>query len=42
MRGLGGLLDCLDAQHHVVCPVCVPPGRGDCLCVFAPCLPSSM
>ena len=34
MRGLGGLLDCLDAQHHVVCPVCVPRGRGDCLCVF--------
>ena len=42
MRGLGGLLDCLDAQHHVVCPVCVPPGREDCLCVFAPCFPSSM
>ena len=39
MRGLGGLLDCLDAQHHVVCPVCVPPGRGDCLCVFALCFP---
>ena len=31
MRGLGGLLDCLGAQHHVVCPVCVPPGRGDSL-----------
>ena len=30
----GGLLDCLDAQHHVVCPVYVPPGRGDCFCVF--------
>ena len=42
MRGLGGLLDCLDAQHHVVCPVCVPPGRGDCLCVFALCFPPSM
>ena len=42
MRGLGGFLDCLDAQHHVVCPVCVPPGRGDCLCVFVPCFPSSM
>ena len=39
MRGLGGLLDCLDAQHHVVCPVCVPPGRGDCLCVFASVFP---
>ena len=34
MRGLGGLLDCLDAQHHVVCPVYVPPRRGDCLCFF--------
>ena len=42
MRGLGGLLDCLDAQHHVVCPVCVPPGRGDCLCVFGLCFPPSM
>ena len=39
MRGLGGLLDRLDAQQHVVCPVCVPPGRGDCLCVFALCFP---
>ena len=28
MRGLGGLLDCLDAQHHVVCPVCVPLDVG--------------
>ena len=34
MRGLGGLLDCLAAQNHVVCPVCVPPGRGDCSCVL--------
>ena len=42
MRGLGGLLDCLDAPHHVVCPVCVPPGRGDCLCVFVLCFPPSM
>ena len=42
MRGLGGLLDCLDALHHVVCPVCVPPGRGDYLCVFLLCFPSSM
>ena len=39
MRGLGGLLDYLDAQHHVVCPVCVSPGRGDCLCVFVLCFP---
>ena len=42
MRGFGGLLDCLDAQHHVVCLVCMPPGRGDCLCVFALCFPPSM
>ena len=42
MRGLGGLLDCLDAQHHVVCPVYVPPERGDCLCVFELCFPPSM
>ena len=41
MRGLGGLSDCLDAQHHVVYPVCVPPGRGDCLCVFVLCFPPS-
>ena len=37
MRGLGGLLACLDAQHHVVCPVCVPPGRGGlfmCFCAL--------
>ena len=38
----GGLLDSLDAQHHVVCPVCMPPGRGDSLCVFAPCFAYSM
>ena len=42
MRGLGGLLDCLDAQHYVVCPVCVPPGCGDCLYVFVLCFPPSM
>ena len=33
----GGLLDCFDAQHHIVCTVCVPPRRGDyfvCFCVL--------
>ena len=33
----GGLLDCLDDQYHFVCPVCVPPGRGDyfvCFCAL--------
>ena len=30
----GGLLDCLDDHFHVVCPVCVPPGRGDCFVCF--------
>ena len=30
----GGLLDCLDDHFHVVCPVCVPPGRGDCFVYF--------
>ena len=32
-----GLLDCLDDQYHFVCPVCVPPGRGDyfvCFCAL--------
>ena len=31
----GELLDCLDAQHHVVYLVCVPPGRGDCFVYFS-------
>ena len=33
----GGLLECLDDQYHFVCPVCMPPGRGDyfvCFCVL--------
>ena len=34
MHGLGGLLDSLDAQHHVEMSCVCAPGLGDYFCVF--------